>query len=1748
MLTEPEPEPEPAPKPSVEHFPLSPPPTDPRERKKLRESTEWEPRPFRRAPDSMARRSPNVPLYDPFTKSITTWGEVRDEEVVREYMRYRRRMDKLKKERQTTAVRQEIDDLSSKMRALAPSLYPADRLRRPDDEAPGEDVDNQYVEAMESYLDEEQPREFVRDPDELATERIENVRDYVAEGKGSQGLQNILKVIAQATPEELDYWQHWYGYAHVDAARLALKHGRPLDLVAGVIAVLSPKEYWPENLYLADRALSQDWDEVQTLLPNKEKAYSLVVDNDFSVIGGGKVFDFFLSIADPPAFEQAVVVDTHAINIWRGVRAGDAPQIGDYGPQRRRIQEDYRKAAQIAGLNPQAMQAITWVLWRQYPMEGELGSAPIESESRGPHTWGKGREPQTGLPADVTEEMMEFDLPEEEFRPPIEPSRMLYQSDLTPADVLLEERTAAADPKKKQLAIEEQRRLGEEWAAERGVPVFEGLPPTEVVGEGQIGFPVYTTNDCIEQSVRPAVAYYGPDGETPIAVAIPKTAAGDRTATKRSPIKERELKRWLDDPRNTVAILSAARSGSVTDSKRRHQKLMQDLQELGVPDSAIRTMRGQWEDPATERMRPEPSILVPNLPFEDALALARGNDQDAFIYKDSSGVVGMYSGYREGETPSVLVPSRDGVPLYGSDALKVQPRLPKEERRGPPRPLGEELYTGTRGLTFEFEYDWDQPVNVAWNGLEEVGRDVLESAYEPPAQPTPTPEAPAELPGAGEEIPAVESEEAPGASEEEHGERESHAASSRALRAAGLRYHRRVAANDAPPAAPVTGVTGYRCPHCKEKLHEKFGSYWDADSDAHVCAKCGGRFYYKTEEERARDLEALYEAFPSMRTAADIPDGFIDAEELADDIIEAVVEELDTRKADLAPELAEQYDREWRQGRPISDIIAEVEFLMKSRGYNPHLARILERLKDMDESGIAARCAAWHKRCAADQEEHVRKMLHGLGGAYAGRPYGRRGTESQFLKSVQFTPEQLEQLGVYFDYFQEEGFDPDAEGEVYSEFIQQPKGPVAPDFRGDVYTDEEGNKFLFPPFDKLVPKLDAYGQYEQHYDPEGGGYVELLGVTLDKTPLAGAGAAPADLIIELKSVPYNVLEELQHLAETGDGYEAAQDSLPYQGEVVWEWGDDVELPVGELFLNGTTDDPRGRTGILRATGYDQKQREIERELVEETDTLAEALDRVRELGHEDFRIWYLDAHGWQELVVPGYVEPEEVTAGKDGERAADLLPGGVGDDVEWWDIEPEPLAEGIKVELEHVDDPMLAAEIATDHAVEFAPGTSIDDVSEGMHDYYEDLDAMESAHEKKAADVGYAVQVVRREGDQLEPLVTMTDATLSDVADIAAAYQIGTPDFDPGGGVTARGPHNIEMRVSDPMGGEIAGVDRQEVLQAMARVALLVRADMKRMGSLFGKVAVRWYDTEIGETVFSPARFTSAYGTTYPQGPYQIIKTTFPEVDVSAFGQELPQPFPQGTRFDNARVWLVPVGGQEMPGRGPHVVAPSDLSQYFTEYEEPTPADVSVDEQELQQHRESPAPFMSLEEMGEFSSEQFQKLQEDARQDQMQRRWLQEIRQQRQPGVGPHPDVSGEERTVMAPHETPQLVSPTLDVDPNQTPSIRPPRRGARRFTAHVEFVVGNDASYLWGETVTMEEILRQAVHYDIRRAAVRDMGAGWLEFHGKPVMGPHGTGRYVLRVDAGRDTVRVAARIAAGPLQRQLAPATSFTTEQVGF
>jgi hypothetical protein len=220
------------------------------------------------------------------------------------------------------------------------------------------------------------------------------------------GYANIMAVLAQATPEELDYWGRWYHHAKDNVTYLADRYGVDPVTVAAVVAVLSPGNKWFMNLRAAEAVIQGEvqpddtYDEDQlggeqapedqpseqgeffsvtpgeqqtapTVAPginaypaNIAKAQQILATGDTSLVTGPKVTTFFQSLLDPQSIEDQLVLDGHAINLWRGTKR---PLKGITQPnkeERERMLADYERAAQAVGLPVQSVQAVTWYIWK----------------------------------------------------------------------------------------------------------------------------------------------------------------------------------------------------------------------------------------------------------------------------------------------------------------------------------------------------------------------------------------------------------------------------------------------------------------------------------------------------------------------------------------------------------------------------------------------------------------------------------------------------------------------------------------------------------------------------------------------------------------------------------------------------------------------------------------------------------------------------------------------------------------------------------------------------------------------------------------------------------------------------------------------------------------------------------------------------------------------------------------------------------------------------------------------------------------------------------------------------------------------------------------------------------------------------------------------------------------------------------------------------------------------------------------
>lgn len=157
------------------------------------------------------------------------------------------------------------------------------------------------------------------------------------------------------------YGVDWYADAQRAIMAMAATHGRTVETVAGVVAALSPRTAWSQNLAAADRILADREARVGTG-GNRRKARAIVdgadpmavlVNNGSST--GHKVRAFYMNLI---GHHDHVTVDVWA---WRAATGGDErikrlDSAAWYGA----VARAYARAAAARGLAPAVFQAVVW--------------------------------------------------------------------------------------------------------------------------------------------------------------------------------------------------------------------------------------------------------------------------------------------------------------------------------------------------------------------------------------------------------------------------------------------------------------------------------------------------------------------------------------------------------------------------------------------------------------------------------------------------------------------------------------------------------------------------------------------------------------------------------------------------------------------------------------------------------------------------------------------------------------------------------------------------------------------------------------------------------------------------------------------------------------------------------------------------------------------------------------------------------------------------------------------------------------------------------------------------------------------------------------------------------------------------------------------------------------------------------------------------------------------------------------------
>lgn len=201
-------------------------------------------------------------------------------------------------------------------------------------------------------------------------------------------LQRLLGVYRSASTATVLDGRSWYQEAFQSCLEIADSYDLPVELVAALVAILSPNNSWEQNLddastvieYYQYSGVENVYDcKVLTYNRNKEKAFSLLWEIDYdgtsydaavrAYVRGPKVSAFHRAILGD---RNALVLDSHCINAWYGRRIEGQKLSAASASDRRQCTADYIKGASATGEAVSAFQAIVWLRHLERIQQGKI--------------------------------------------------------------------------------------------------------------------------------------------------------------------------------------------------------------------------------------------------------------------------------------------------------------------------------------------------------------------------------------------------------------------------------------------------------------------------------------------------------------------------------------------------------------------------------------------------------------------------------------------------------------------------------------------------------------------------------------------------------------------------------------------------------------------------------------------------------------------------------------------------------------------------------------------------------------------------------------------------------------------------------------------------------------------------------------------------------------------------------------------------------------------------------------------------------------------------------------------------------------------------------------------------------------------------------------------------------------------------------------------------------------------------------
>lgn len=169
----------------------------------------------------------------------------------------------------------------------------------------------------------------------------------------------ILRTFDRATSADVEAGARWYVEAGELATELAGRSAYSREECAAVIAHLSPRTTWTRNVTGAVELITHGERATGILTANFDRASNMLesgYDDPLDSLNGPKTRAFYANILGD---HEAVTVDVWAAQI-AGVTESELDRAGVYDA----VAHCYRLAARRRGVDPDTMQATTWIVAR----------------------------------------------------------------------------------------------------------------------------------------------------------------------------------------------------------------------------------------------------------------------------------------------------------------------------------------------------------------------------------------------------------------------------------------------------------------------------------------------------------------------------------------------------------------------------------------------------------------------------------------------------------------------------------------------------------------------------------------------------------------------------------------------------------------------------------------------------------------------------------------------------------------------------------------------------------------------------------------------------------------------------------------------------------------------------------------------------------------------------------------------------------------------------------------------------------------------------------------------------------------------------------------------------------------------------------------------------------------------------------------------------------------------------------------